>query len=146
MVKTDFGAFTYNVGDLSFERKCVIENGLLIHHENLTSDFFWWGPYISLPSGCYKATFFLKFSPLPSASNETILKLDVTANNGQDTLNRHTITSSAINSETGWMHDWHSYTLEFTSKENLTNVEFRGLEPSPSCDIYLAFILVEKTG
>jgi hypothetical protein len=44
------------------------------------------------------------------------------------------------------MPDWRSYALEFTSKEKPINVEFRGHEPSPSYDIYLAFIMSEKTG
>jgi hypothetical protein len=146
IANTDFGLITFNKEDLSLHKDSTIEDGLLVHHKNLTSDFFWWGPYISLPSGYYKATFFLKFSPLSSAPKATILTLDVTASNGQDTLNRYTIISSTINNKTGWMPDWRSYTLEFTSKDDLTNVEFRGREPSQLYDIYLAFVLLEKIG
>jgi len=145
VAETDFGTITFNAGVLSLPKEYGIEDGLLVHHENITSDYFWFGPYISLPPGNYTATFFLKFSPLSSMPNETILTLDVTANNGRDTLNRYTVTSSSINNETGWMPDWRSYALEFTSKEKLINVEFRGREPSPNYDIYLAFIMLEKT-
>jgi hypothetical protein len=41
---------------------------------------------------------------------------------------------------------WHSFPIRFVVKDTLKNVEFTGLEPSSNYDIYLAFILIEKTG
>lgn len=141
----NFGSMTFNSNNLLFDdSKYEIENGLLVHFKNTTSEFFWWGPYISLQENDYRATFFLRFSPFPSSSDERLLSLDVTAKGGQVTLARYDVHLSDLNNGKDNSSVWQKITLDFSAKTSLENVEFRGLSPSSNYNIYLALILLEK--
>jgi len=141
----DFGSKTFTFRDLPLASGYLSDEGLLIHQQNLTSIFFWYGPYTSLPEGSYNATVFLKTSPVPQDPTERLLTLDVTADDG----NIQVVPASVVNASSlldlkGFV-DWRTFTLEFTI-DAYEHVEFRGFYPSPNYDIFLSFILLEKSG
>jgi uncharacterized membrane protein len=141
----DFGLKTFTSRKLSLLSGYISKKGFLVHQHNVKSDFFWCGPYTSLPSGSYKITFFLKTLPLPDEPDEKILTLDVTSDRGKNVLTTCDVYSSSFlnNNE---ITSWCELTIQLTLEDHLENVEFRGVNPSPNYDMYLAFILVERLG
>jgi uncharacterized membrane protein len=141
----DFGSKTFNFRSLKLWSGHIDEEGFLIHPHNLTSTFFWYGPYTSLPEGNYTATIFLKTSPVPQDPTERLLTVDVTANDG----NVQVVPASVVNATSllapDGLVDWRTFTLEFTVDAS-EHVEFRGFYPSLKYDIYVSFILLERTG
>jgi len=141
---TEFGTTTFNYENLKLYSGNITNEKLLVHRGNIKADaFFWYGPYTTLPSGNYSASFFLKVSPAPQNMTERILTLDIAKDLGwnvtaYDEVDGKKLLCSRINSK------WYKVTLEFETKSTLKNIEFRGLIPSPKYDIYLAYILVER--
>jgi hypothetical protein len=140
---SDFGLRTFSSGDLPLISGYVSEEGFLIFQQNTASGGFWYGPYVSLPSGKYRATVLLKVSPLPQEPLEHILTLSVSANSGRDIYAKYVVRASDfLNREQAL--DWQEFTLEFIARDSLEGVEFTGLAPSSNFSISLAYILVEK--
>jgi len=139
----DFGPKTFNSRDLLLVSGYTSEEGFLIHQHNVTSYAFWYGPYTTLPPGSYNVSFFLKIAPSLTGLDEKILTLDVTSDCGSDVLAEYDVYSSSFLTSDK-ISDWREFTLQFTAKDNLENVEFRGITPSPNYDIHLAFILVDR--
>jgi uncharacterized membrane protein len=141
----DYGSTTFTSNDLPLASGYLIPDGLLIHPHNVTSTFFWYGPYASLPEGRYAATVFLKTSPAPQDPGERLLTVDVTADDG----NRQIVPASAVNASSLFTPDgfgaWRAFTLEF-SVAAAEHVEVRGFYPSPHYDLSVSFILLERTG
>ena len=139
---TDFGARTYSQRDLSLNGCTINEEGFIVFRQNSSNGVIWYGPYITLPTGYYRATFFLRASS-PINSSEKILSLDVTALNGKLFLaTRNLYQTDLPNSSNA--SNWQNIALDFTCGSQTSGVEFRGLDPSPDVDIYLAFILIQK--
>jgi hypothetical protein len=141
----DFGSKTFTFKDLPLASGYLREEGLLIHPRNLTSTFFWYGPYTAIPEGTYNATVYLKTSPLPQDPTERLLTLDVTTDDG----NIQIVPASVVNATSllapDGLMDWRTFTLEFTIDAS-EHVEIRGFYPSSKYDIYVSFILLERTG
>jgi uncharacterized membrane protein len=141
----DYGSKTFTFRDLPLASGHLNEERFLTHPHNLTSTFFWYGPYTSLPEGSYNATVYLKTSPPPQDPNERLLTLDVTADDG----NIQIVPASVVNASSlltpDGLVDWRTFTLEFTV-EAAEHVEFRGFYPSLNYDIYVSFIKLERTG
>ncbi|MFP3984599.1 MAG: DUF2079 domain-containing protein [Candidatus Bathyarchaeia archaeon] len=144
VAETEFGLRTFTPKDLMLVSGSMNEEGIFVHERNTTSQFFWYGPYESLPPGSFNVTFFLAVSPPPS-NNDRILTLEITSDLGDNVLGVIDVNSSTfINSYQN--SDWHRFTIHFVSEEYLNEVEFRGIMPSPNYEIRLAFILLEKVG
>jgi uncharacterized membrane protein len=140
---SDFGLRTFGSSDLSLISGAMSKEGFLIFQQNTTSSGFWYGPYVSLPPGKYRATVLLKVSPLPQKPDEHILTLSVSANSGRDIYAKYEVKASEfLNKDKA--SDWQEFTLEFIARDNLEGVEFTGLAPSSNFNIYLAYIIVEK--
>jgi len=140
---SNFGTWTFDSGDLSLASGFVSKEGFLIFQQNTMSNVFWCGPYMSLPSGKYRATFLLKVSPLSQKPSEHVITLDVSANSGRDVLAKYEVkTSDFLNKDAAL--DWQRFELEFIARDDFKNVEFRGFAPSSSFNISLAYVLVEK--
>jgi len=77
-----------------------------------------YGPYIRLPAGRFRATFWLQVSGLRLALRRVRLKLDVCF--GQNTVAERTLTANQLRGKAG-----DSITLEFTNPEEQKNCEFR---------------------
>jgi len=77
--------------------------------------------------------------------DEEIVDLQVSAEGGIKSIAKYQLCSSSFLGENE-NSTWRSFTIDFTVKTPLEQVEFRELEPSLGYDIYLAFILLEKTG
>lgn len=144
IAKADSGLMTFNARDLSHVSANITYDGFLVHQQNITSNLFWWGPYTSLPPANYKITFFLKTSPLPQWTDDKILTLDISSDCGVNIHAERDVNSSSFLYNDDNNSDWHKFTIHFTIEDCLENVEFRGLNPSPKYNLYLAFILVEK--
>jgi len=133
----DFGTKTFNYKDLIL-RSGNVTNGILFHSHNSTGDLFWYGPFTALPPCTYTAAFFIKISPRPESDNR-ILTLDVTYSRGL------VLTKTDVNGAK--MRDlgsgWYEVVITFDAEAELRDVEFRGLNPSPRYDIYMAYVLVE---
>ena len=120
------------------------EGGFFVHYSNSTGAVFWFGPYWSLTRGNYTAEFYLKVLPYPQPTNESIITLQISADNGANSVAEYQAYSSAFHDQSG-ISNWHKFSLDFEVTDTIRQVEFRGLEPSPNYDIYLAYVLVEKT-
>lgn len=139
----DFGLKTLSFNDLTLVNGYLSEEGFFVHPRNMTGGFFWYGPYMSIPLGSYRATFLLKISPSPQEPDERILTLSISADAGGKVLAEHKVNASDfLDHNKTW--DWYNFPVAFIAEDSLKDVEFRGLFPSPKFDIYLAFILVER--
>jgi uncharacterized membrane protein len=139
---SDFGLRTFGSGDLLLYGGYASKEGFSIFPQNTTSSTFWFGPYLTLPAGKYKATCLLKVSPLPPKIGEHILTLSLSANSGTDVLAKYEVKTSDFLSKENAV-GWQEFSLEFIVKDTLRNVEFAGLNPSPNFAIYLAYIAIE---
>lgn len=141
--KSDFGLRTLDPSDLSLLSGYVNQEGFLVFPQNTTSGTFWYGPYMSIPAGQYRATFVLKISPPSQTPEEHIITLNISANSGQSIIAEYDVNASDFLN--GYKNsDWHSFAIQFVAGDNLRNVEFRGLLPSSNFTIYLAYVLVER--
>jgi uncharacterized membrane protein len=153
MAVSDFGSWTLSPSSIYLTSGSQLRTdtgnltieGFLVHYRNAADDVFWYGPYWTLAKGNYTATFLLKTSPSPQTEDEKIVVLQVSAEGGIKSIAKYQLYSSSFLGENE-NSTWHLFTIDFTINTPMKQVEFRGLEPSPSYDIYLAFILVEKTG
>jgi uncharacterized membrane protein len=140
---SDFGLKTFAYSDLPLTSGYVSPEGFLFFQQNTVSNGFWYGPYISLPAGKYRATVSLKVSPSPQEPREHILTLSASANSGSDIYAKYEVKASDFLNKDQVL-DWQEFTLEFIVRDHLKGVEFTGLSPSPNFNISLAYILVEK--
>ncbi|MCW4044911.1 MAG: DUF2079 domain-containing protein [Candidatus Bathyarchaeota archaeon] len=139
---SNFGSRTYDSSVLSLISGYISDDGFFIFPQHTESSGFWSGPYISLPAGKYRVTFLLKVSPLPLQLKEHLLSLSVTANSGRDVYARREVKTSDFLDNAAPL-GWHSFSVEFFSRESLYGVEFAGLFPSSNYSLSLAYILVE---
>jgi hypothetical protein len=139
----DFGSKTFTFRDLPLASGYLSDERLLIHPQNLTSTFFWYGPYTSLPEGSYNATVFLKTSPVPEELTEKLLTLDVTTDDGNFQIVPAIVVNASNLLVYNELEDWRTFSLEFTIDAS-EHIEFRSFYPSLKYDIFLSFILLEK--
>jgi hypothetical protein len=139
---SDVGTRTFGSGDLSLGSGYASDEGFLIFPQNTTTGIFWYGPYITLPTGKYRATFLLKVSPLPQTPHEQILTLTISANAGLDMLMAYGVKGSDFLAKEN-AGDWQEFSYEFIAEDTLRKVEFTGFNPSPNFNISLAYISIE---
>jgi len=111
---------------------------VLWHRAYSNETTFWYGPYITLPPGNYTVTFRLKINRKVSGP---ILTLDVARNLGKEILVERQLFAQNFSH----INAWEDFTLEFKLSKLCSAIEFRGLNPSNSTDIYLDFITVRQT-
>jgi len=140
---TDFGLRTFNARDLSLRSGNLDENGFFVNDASVSADFFWYGPYTSLLVGKYRTTFSMKISSLSENQSERILALSISSDSGRNVLTEYDLYPQNF-TEPGTFSGWHSFQLELTTANNLQNVEFRGMYPSPAYKIYFAFVMIER--
>jgi uncharacterized membrane protein len=140
--KVNFNARTFNFRELSLINGFLSEEGFFVNQHNITEGFFWYGPYISMPSGVYAATFYLKILPTAQHQEQEALVLSISANNGREILSELVVDASILND--GQAPTWREVTLVFASESRLENVEFRGMNPSRDYDIYFAFAIIQE--
>jgi len=87
---------------------------------------------------------FLEISPSPTKPDEHILTLDVSANMGKNILAEYDANASDFSKDDKAL-DWHRFTLEFTAKDSLLNVEFSGLALSSNFDMFLGLRSCRKS-
>jgi uncharacterized membrane protein len=141
-VTTDFGLKTFNARDLSLHSGSLDENGFFVNDPNASADFFWYGPYTSLPAGEYRATFFMKIPKLSEGQSEKILSLSISSDSGRNVLMESDLYSKNFTEQD--ISEWHGFQLEFTAVNNLQNVEFRGIYPSSAYKILFAYVMIER--
>ena len=140
---SDFGMRTFSSGDLLLASGSMSNEGFLVSQQNTTSSVFWYGPYMNLSVGKYRATFLLNIAPLPQKADEHILTLSLSANFGSAVYAKYEVRSSDfLNNEQA--SAWHEFTLEVIAREPLAGVEFTGLNPSSNFTIYLAYMKIEQ--
>ncbi|HJX23330.1 MAG TPA: DUF2079 domain-containing protein [Candidatus Bathyarchaeia archaeon] len=97
---------------------------------------FWFGPYETLPSGNYSATFRMKVGSLTEGR---LILLDIIV--GADERAARYILGSDFTEANTWM----DIIIPFTLEKPVINIEFRGVEPQAIADIYLDYIKVVST-
>jgi len=136
---------TFNYIDLKVNGEVTKEGFLL---RSSTSEegawSFWYGPYISLSPGKYRVIFNLKVSPNPEVDDK-IIRLEVTRDHGAEIILGIEVQGRDI-IENMDSSGWCKISLEFGLGALAEDVEFRGVDPSRKYNIYLAYILLEKTG
>jgi uncharacterized membrane protein len=125
-------------------KNAVLDRGLLLHPRSFVDDVFWYGPYVALPPGRYEVKLYLKIVP-PPKEGESVLTIDVVSGfRGTSGVVLAKIDVDTARTKSIGL-DWYELKVAFNTTTELRDVEFRGLRPSPYYDIYLAYILVEKT-
>jgi len=130
---------TFNYKDLSWKGNTTVNKGLLLHPRNFKDDVFWYGPYIKLPPGRYEVRFYLKVVPSPK-EGEKVVTLDVVSGmrEGPGLVLLKVDVDKAKMKDLGL--GWYEVLLTFETEAELRDVEFRGINPSPNYDIYLAYV------
>ena len=139
---SDVGTRTFGSGDLTLASGYASDEGFLIFPQNTTTSIFWYGPYVNLSAGTYRATFLLKVSPLPKTPHEQILTLTISANAGLDMLMAYGVKGSDFLAKEN-AGDWQEFSCEFIAEDTLRKVEFTGFNPSPNFNISLAYISID---
>jgi len=130
---------TFNYKDLLWKGNTTVNKGLLLHPCRFKDDVFWYGPYIKLPPGRYEVRFYLKVVPSPE-EGEKLMTLDVVSGMREGPG----VVLLKVDVDKTKMKDlglgWYEVLLTFETEAELRDIEFRGINPSPNYDIYLAYI------
>jgi uncharacterized membrane protein len=128
--------------DLQLSSGILNKDEFLQHQKGATNEVFWFGPYWNFAIGNYSATFALHIEPTVQEQGGRVLTLSISgklAEAGQPILlNEKTLYTQDFSGS-----DWQMFRVEFTVRQPMIGLEFRGLFPSPNYDVYLAFIIVE---
>lgn len=116
------------------------ENGIYVHKPEDDRNVFFYGPYIPLEDGGYKAFVFLKIVPT-GLLLDTIMKLDIVRDRGEIEITHINILSKDIK-----LNEWNSIVLEFQLDEAYEDIEIRGTQLSKEICIYFSQIVIEKLG
>jgi uncharacterized membrane protein len=122
------------VDDFSSESGKVI----MFSASSVTGRSAWFGPYINLREGNYKAIFKIKVDALPSDGK--IIKLDVWSNKMQKRIAYLDVFGKDLHKSL----TWHTFTLNFNLTTRISDVEFRGVETSSNVTVWLDYIEVYK--
>ncbi len=134
---------------LSFDyTDLVLDFGTLVQGSHSQSDLifahtqtdwtygFWHGPYVALPRGTYEVTYRVKCAETPEGH---LMTLDATSGLGQNTLARKYVYSHDLEPNT-----WKEITLQFSTAQPETSVEFRGTYASNLTTEYLDIITLKQ--
>ena len=138
----EFGTRTFNYEQLIVKGEITKEKIMFHPMSSNYSEIFWYGPYITLPPGSYRVSFFLKIQPMPE-SGDKVITLDLAKDEGANIIMSLNVYGKTL-MDAPVISGWYKITLHFTTESQLEKVEFRGLQPSGKYNIYLAFILLEK--
>lgn len=123
---------------LVLEDSGSISQKVLLHRTvDGSNKAFWYGPYISVPSGMYEARFRLKIA---SPTEAYVLTLDVTNDSGEDLVAQSVLTGADF-SEVGV---WQEFTSSFILEKPAFSMEFRGVQVSNATDVYLDCIVIRQ--
>jgi uncharacterized membrane protein len=104
--------------------------------ENIT----WYGPYVTLPFGLYKATFVVKVDNSSELNpSDHLLTLNVTASAGNVQLDRIYVYGKDVPANGGWFN----VTLPFGLREPYEDVEFAGYAAGGT-NVSLDYVTVEQ--
>ncbi len=157
VLKKDFKMNINNVKDIkgdnfkaTYTQKDIIlsegykNKDMLVHPYGYGSKTFWFGPYAMIPPGAYSATFSMRrdWKRIGNDENiigndERLITLDVVKNKDEVLLSKD-VNYSDINRE------WTDVSITFRTDSIITNLELRGVKPSPNDNIYLRNIIVES--
>jgi hypothetical protein len=118
--------------------KGVVINGTIVHKEGGGEGVFWYGPYTMLPPGKYEVTYWMK---LDSIKVEHVIDLDVAYGRGTVVLNR-----TSLYVKDFVIGKYEPFTLMFTLNENISDVEFRGVNIENNVNLSLLFIEIKYLG
>lgn len=124
----------FDAGKL-FASKGVTYKNTIRHVYNQTAGVVWFGPYVTLPPGKYKVTYWIK---LNRADEDHVIDLDIAANMGKTII----VKKSLYKQDFPALNKWINITLTFTSNTRLVDVEFRGFVRIEKVDISLIYIEV----
>ncbi len=130
----------YTKDDISLSEGYKKED-MLIHPYGYMSNTFWFGPYKMIPPGEYNVILDMKRDEKRNYRNDInndghLITLDIMKNK-DDILVSKDINYSNVNIE------WTNVSLTFKTDSIITNLEIRGVKPSPDDNIYLRNIVVE---
>ena len=131
---------SFNYRDLQAGEATVVRGGIMTC--NSTGEFFWYGPYHTLPQGRYIATFHLKAEALTRDPSGPILTLDAVQEQGRYGLAFIDVFPEDLDGE-GLTEGWSQVGLEFRIDWDESVMELRGLHPSRDYEIQLGHILLE---
>ena len=115
-----------------------IKDGSMVHSPTDDSGIFWFGPYVTLQSGDYQATFWYTMQNISSSVFE--FSLQVTTGFGQRVLSSY----SLIEKDLRFGSNWQSHSLFFRLNETITGVEFRGIVQGSKSEITVSNIELQK--
>ena len=105
---------------------------------NVSDPVFWFGPYLILMPGSYKATVYLMIT---EPCNGTLLTLDVSNNGGTQVLTTKTVSCSMFPRPGEWV----GIPLQFNLTTPALSIEIRGLNPTGVSGIYFGYVVLTQT-
>jgi len=120
----------FDFRELTLRHGSVWEN-LMIHSPSEPLGVFWYGPYITLPTGTYTVTFWIKTPKM--VPSDPLLTLDVSADLGTRILASMNVTGEDFNED-----GWQPFTLNFQLDETTSSIEFRGIVLTSKSEIILS--------
>lgn len=128
----------YNYKDLKL-RSGHIDKGVMIHSsdDNDDSRVFWYGPYKMLLAGNYKVTFNIKKDGNNFDNKKHLITLDIVKNKKDKMISKE-VNYSDVNRQ------WTGISFTISLDTFVSDIEFRGVAPSPGTSIYLKDIIVEE--
>ncbi|HUU86721.1 MAG TPA: hypothetical protein VMX17_03115, partial [Candidatus Glassbacteria bacterium] len=136
----------FNYETLTLDSGSIIEDpssasGFVLNNaEGDSKDLFWYGPYVDLLPGLYKATFVIKVNDILSVeSKDHILTVDVTESLGKVLLGRKHIYGLDVSPD----GQWFNISISFGLMEPTVGLEFRGLSVGDH-NISLDYLTLEE--
>jgi uncharacterized membrane protein len=112
----------------------------LVHAPSGQTDLiFWYGPYVSLQPGAYRANFTLKVAKV-TPEDAFIIKLEVVSESGSTYNSIRHLQLRDFRQR----NEWKTFSLGFNLTKYTEGIEFRGTFPSNAATIYLASISLEE--
>jgi uncharacterized membrane protein YozB (DUF420 family) len=135
----------YNYKTLTLESGSTVKDPssssgvVLYHNETAPKGTFWFGPYATLPPGCYRVTYVIKVNGNEVKQSDEILSVDVSASSGSSVLTKTEVYGSNLPS----VGQWFNITSLFTLGTPTSGLEFRGFVEG-NCSVYLDYVMVEQ--
>ncbi|GAB6944292.1 hypothetical protein JCM14467A_10740 [Vulcanisaeta sp. JCM 14467] len=104
---------------------------------NASGPVFWFGPYLILMPGSYKATVYLMIT---RPCNGTLLTLDVANNYGTQILTTKTVSCSMFPKP----NEWIGVPLQFNLTTPALSIEIRGLNPTGISGVYFKCVVLNQ--
>ena len=135
-----FGYDTLSLGHGSIVEDASSVSGFVLNSDVDDSGVLWFGPYVDLMPGLYRATYVVKVDDVSGLDpDDHLLTVDITYSSGEVFVANKHVYGLDVSSDGGWFN----VTLLFGLQEPIKAMEFRGFGVEGS-SVFLDYLIVDQ--